>query len=590
MLLNLPDLRIGVIDMTLSRNLVDPIMSIELNRDEVIAAFRAKLGNRHVIIDNHRTKPYRTGYRGDQGQCLAVLRPGSLVELWHSLQLAVRYDLNIVIQAANTGLTGGSTPRQSYDNPAIIINMNRLRGIKPVGNGSQVICFPGSTLSELERLLRPLGREPHSVIGSSCLGASVIGGVCNNSGGALVERGPAYTEQAIYARLDASGKLHLENELGIDLGRGPEEILSNLEQGSFFDVSALDSLGVASDREYEQWVRDIEASSPARYNADPRRLHGASGCAGKLAVFAVRLDTFPKNVSEKTFFVGTNDANVLTDLRREILSSFDQLPVSAEYVGKDTFRFTELYGRDTIYLVRAIGTDRLPKMFKAKETLASRLDAVPFLSGSLIEHALQRLGQLLPNPVPKKIRQISGRCHHLLILKMKEDSIQSTADYLSGKAAIGELEVHNCSEREAEIVGLHRFAVAGAAMRYKAIREAKVGELLALDIALPRNTKQWHENLPDELDEQIERKLYYGHFMCQVFHQDYILKSGTDALAIKAKMLDGLEARGAKYPAEHNVGHQYHAETELCEHYRSLDPRNQLNPGIGKDSLKRNYT
>jgi D-lactate dehydrogenase len=39
------------------------------------------------------------------------------------------------------------------------------------------------------------------VIGSSCIGASVIGGICNNSGGSLVQRGPAYTEMSLFARL-----------------------------------------------------------------------------------------------------------------------------------------------------------------------------------------------------------------------------------------------------------------------------------------------------------------------------------------------------------------------------------------------------
>ena len=68
-------------------------------------------------------------------------------------------------------------------------------------NGKQVVGFPGSTLHHLEKLLKPYGREPHSVIGSSCIGASVIGGVCNNSGGSLVKRGPAYTEMALYAQL-----------------------------------------------------------------------------------------------------------------------------------------------------------------------------------------------------------------------------------------------------------------------------------------------------------------------------------------------------------------------------------------------------
>ncbi|MFC3217356.1 hypothetical protein [Comamonas sp. JC664] len=50
--------------------------------------------------------------------------------------------------------------------------------------------LPGPTLDKLEQVLAPLGREPHSVIGSSCIGASVLGGICNNSGGSLVRRGP----------------------------------------------------------------------------------------------------------------------------------------------------------------------------------------------------------------------------------------------------------------------------------------------------------------------------------------------------------------------------------------------------------------
>ena len=41
-------------------------------------------------------------------------------------------------------------------------------------------------------------------------------------------------------------------------------------------------------------IKDVNANSPARYNADKKRLYEASGCAGKLAVFAVRLDTFEK--------------------------------------------------------------------------------------------------------------------------------------------------------------------------------------------------------------------------------------------------------------------------------------------------------
>ncbi|MCG3356863.1 D-lactate dehydrogenase, partial [Neisseria meningitidis] len=78
----------------------------------------------------------------------------------------------------------------------------RMNIIQTINNNEQVVCLPGSTLNQLELLLKPLGREPHSVIGSSCIGASVLGGVCNNSGGALVQRGPAYTEMALFAQIN----------------------------------------------------------------------------------------------------------------------------------------------------------------------------------------------------------------------------------------------------------------------------------------------------------------------------------------------------------------------------------------------------
>lgn len=67
-----------------------------------------------------------------------------------------------------------------------------------------------------------------------------------------------------------------------------------------------------------------------------------------------------------------------------------------------------------------------------------------------------------------------------------------------------------------------------------------------------------------------------------MFHQDYILKKGSDAHKVKKMMLELLNKRGAKYPAEHNVGHLYEAEPDLQNFYKSLDPTNTFNPGIGK--------
>jgi D-lactate dehydrogenase len=141
-----------------------------------------------------------------------------------------------------------------------------------------------------------------------------------------------------------------------------------------------------------------------------------------------------------------------------------------------------------------------------------------------------------------------------------------------------------CTPDEGKAAFLHRFAVAGAAVRYRAVHPASVEDIVALDIALRRNDRDWVETLPPEIDAQIEKKLYYGHFFCHVFHQDYVVKKGHDCLALEHAMWKLLDARGAEYPAEHNVGHLYEAKPALAGFYRAIDPTNSLNPGIGQTS------
>ena len=79
------------------------------------------------------------------------------------------------------------------------------------------------------------------MIGSTSIGASIVGGVCNNSGGSLVHRGPAFTQLSLYAKINEKGNLELINDLDIDLGSKPEEILSNLENNNYnsSDIKSL---------------------------------------------------------------------------------------------------------------------------------------------------------------------------------------------------------------------------------------------------------------------------------------------------------------------------------------------------------------
>jgi D-lactate dehydrogenase len=131
---------------------------------------------------------------------------------------------------------------------------------------------------------------------------------------------------------------------------------------------------------------------------------------------------------------------------------------------------------------------------------------------------------------------------------------------------------------------LHRFVAASAIGRFHALNENKLGEMISLDIAFPRNEKNWFENLPREIENQLEMKLYYGHLFCHVLHHNYIVKKGVDADALKKRLLKIYDDVGAEYPAEHNVGHEYLAKPSLTDFYKELDPTNGFNPGIGQTS------
>ena len=555
----------------------------------LISQLRQIVGDKYLITDPSQSEAYRSGYRFGNGNALAVVRPGNLTEFWAILKACVAADVIVIAQAANTGLTGGSTPDgNDYDRDIVIINAMRISGIQLINDAQQVVCLPGSTLNELEIALKPHGREPHSVIGSSCIGASVIGGICNNSGGALVQRGPAYTEMALYAQLTEQGELQLVNHLGIDLGETPEEILANLENQRYQRKDIQLDCGKGHDHAYCNHVRQVDEDSPARFNADPARHYEASGCAGKLAIFAVRLDTFVAEKNTAVFYIGTNQTETLNDLRRHMLAIFKQLPISGEYIHRDAFDVAAKYGKDTFWVIKKFGTHWLPKLFALKAKVDRWAKKIDFLPNHLSDKMMQALSRILPEHLPKKLWQYRDQYEHHLIVKMGGDGVQEARDYLTSYFKEGSKGAFfECDAVETQAAMLHRFAVASAAIRYRAIHEKEVEDIVALDIALRRNDREWFETLPLEIDQKISHKLYYGHFMCHVFHQDYIVKKGYDCMELEHQMLELLDKRGAQYPAEHNVGHLYEAKPELRKFYKSLDPTNSFNPGLGHTSKKK---
>ena len=556
----------------------------------IISEIKKISGSKYIITEDWRKQPYSKGWRYGKGNAFAVVKPGTLIEIWKILELCVKEDIIIIMQAANTGLTGGSTPYgDDYERPVIVLNTMRIDDIHIINDGKQIIGLTGSTLYNLEKKLKPFKREPHSIIGSTSIGASIIGGICNNAGGSLVQRGPSYTQMALYAKINKNGKLELVNELDINLGSSPEEILSNLQNKNYKKSDIKNTGKLGSDDKYSEIIRKINEDTPSRFNSDNRLLYGASGSAGKLAVFAVRLDTYRSPKENKVFYVGTNDPDVFWKIRRDILSKFKTLPTLGDYLHRDCYDAAKKYSKDTFLVIERLGTTFLPTLFELKRRVDILAKKLKFFPDNFSDRLMQFLSNFWPNHLPKRMENFRDLYEHHWVIEMSDEGIVEAEKYFSEIFKNQDGDYFICNEFESKKASLHRFVSASAIGRYHILNSKNHGDMMSLDIAFPRNEKKWFEKLPKEIDELLEMKLYYGHLFCHVLHQNYIVKKGVDGDELKKKLLKIYDKRGAEYPAEHNVGHEYHAKPSLLNFYKQLDPTNRFNPGIGKTTKLKDW-
>jgi len=80
-------------------------------------------------------------------------------------------------------MTEGSTPKGTYDRGCLLTNTRRLDRFHMIQRtGRAVPAPPGATVfSRWKKTAETLGGSRIRVIGSSCIGASVVGVLCNNS-------------------------------------------------------------------------------------------------------------------------------------------------------------------------------------------------------------------------------------------------------------------------------------------------------------------------------------------------------------------------------------------------------------------------
>src|ERR1700712_768651 len=90
---------------------------------EVIAKFRAIVGERQGLTDANDVAPYVTEERNlFHGRTPLVLRPGSTAEVAAICKLASEHKIALVPQGGNTGLVGGQTPH----NGEVVVSMRRM--------------------------------------------------------------------------------------------------------------------------------------------------------------------------------------------------------------------------------------------------------------------------------------------------------------------------------------------------------------------------------------------------------------------------------------------------------------------------------
>ena len=171
-------------------------------------------------------------------------------------------------------------------------------------------------------------------------------------------------------------------------------------------------------------------------------------------------------------------------------------------------------------------------------------------------------------------------------MSQSEELKKLLIDFFAGQTE----QFFQCSKKEEKNAFLIRFAVGGCIIYYCESKNIDPNmRLVSFDVAFRRNDTQWLIDLPEHLKQKVMMESCCGHFFCFVSHQDYLLKDGVDAQQFKDEVLAYLEQRGAKYPAEHNVGHIYHASSGYEAHLKKLDPTNTFNPGIGKTSKSKHW-
>ncbi len=156
-----------------------------MNRTQLVARIAEIVGPSHCLTDSDLRTSYETDWtRRWSGTALAVARPASTAEVAEVLRACADAGAGVVPQGGNTGLVGGSVPRDGE----VVLSLRRLSDVEEVDlQAGEMTVGAGVTLVAAQSAARAAGWDVGVDFGAR--DAATIGGmVATNAGGVNVLR------------------------------------------------------------------------------------------------------------------------------------------------------------------------------------------------------------------------------------------------------------------------------------------------------------------------------------------------------------------------------------------------------------------
>lgn len=582
---------------------------------QLAARLERIVGKGYVVDGKEGTSSNRKflkGARLGQGTSLCIVQPGTLGQAIRALQEIVDAGCVVLPQGSNTGLTGGSVPRNDNGDsrPVVVMSLKRLQTHFPIDDGKRVVCLAGTGISTLASSIQEWfpDRESHSILGSTFLNPTTAAGVAFGSGGTLVRKGPARTDRALYCKVykNKFGEhiVSVVNTLGIE---GLEE--ENFQEGAGNGVDTLDSYCMdvkqgyrrpmmksshskhgqakASDTEYSRLVCEC-SKEVSRFNADTKG-EDCNRSEGKVVILATVHDTFPVPSEKRVFFLSFPDFETCLDFRRKvILDNPEDLPISCEYLDRDSIDIIDRAGRISTFLIRFLGMgDIMSTLWNVK----NQIEGLPFSWAPMFcDKFLHAFNNFVPCAIPSKFMTPGKDWDHHCLVAVGEfgngtlprfmERLDKFVKQYNDKALGDGTKVVSVVEAESEsdVTALNAFRFV-AALAFKTYCVGEDIQGISVDYSLPKNGGVAPTLLPHAATPL--KRMRYSHLGCNVVHEDIAYALGVDTHKEKMGFKQTVEELGGKLPAEHGHGTEYHAPLSAQTRWMTMDPENLLNPGIG---------